>query len=276
MIALLRTEYVKAIRRTRTLVMALGLTGVPLLIAWALHTHERHRERGGEGFFQLARLSGLLIPAAVLEAMSGLLLVVVAGMFAGDSVAGDAAWGNLRYLLMRPVPRGRLLLAKVTVAATMIWACTIVVVLAALVGGVALFGAHPVTVPAFFGDSLGGFTLSTGTLLSRLSVATVYVAFGFTALLAIGTFFSTISDSAAGAIGSTIGVYVVSEVLNGIPQLGSVRYGFPTHYLFSWEPIFTENRFPHDMLVGVIVQVVYAVVFGVAAFVWFKRKDIRS
>ena len=45
------------------------------------------------------------MPAAVLSVMSGLLLVMIAGTFAGDSVAGDAIVGNLRYLLMRPVPR---------------------------------------------------------------------------------------------------------------------------------------------------------------------------
>ena len=67
------------------------------------------------------------MPAAVLSVMSGFLLVVVAGTFAGDSVAGDAAWGNLRYLLMRPVPRGRLLVAKAFVAGVLIWVCTILV-----------------------------------------------------------------------------------------------------------------------------------------------------
>ncbi|MDP1805387.1 MAG: ABC transporter permease subunit, partial [Acidimicrobiales bacterium] len=66
--------------------------------------------------------------------MSAFLLVVIAGTIAGDSVAEDAAWGNLRYLLMRSVPRGRLLVANAVVAGVLIWACTILVGLAALVG----------------------------------------------------------------------------------------------------------------------------------------------
>lgn len=66
--------------------------------------------------FRLASQSGLLVPAAVLSATSGLLLIIIAGTFAGDSVASDASWGNLRYLLMRPVSRMRLLLAKTLVA----------------------------------------------------------------------------------------------------------------------------------------------------------------
>ena len=113
-------------------------------------------------------------------------------------------------------------------------------------------------------------------LVLRIGIATAYVAFGFTALLALGTFFSTLTDSAAGAVGATIGVYIVSEILDGITQLGEMRYGFPTHYLDSWESMFTQNQLSHDMVTGVVVQLVYLVVFGAAAIVWFRRKDIRS
>jgi ABC-2 type transport system permease protein len=280
-IALLRTEFTKAARRTRTLIIALLLVGLPTLIVVAINAHGNHPDRGenGDGLFRLAHQSGLLVPAAVLTAMSGFLLVVIAGTFAGDSIAGDAVWGNLRYLLMRPVPRGRLLVAKALVAWVLIWTATIVVALAGLVAGVLLFGAHPVTVPSFVGPTnlnVQLFHLSAGVLLWRTALATAYVAFGFTALLALGTFFSTLTDTAASAIGSTIGVYIVSEILDAISQLGRVRYAFPTHYLDSWSSMFTENRFSHDMVAGIVVQLAYLVVFGAAAILWFHRKDIRS
>src|SRR5207249_8747046 len=129
---------------------ALLLVGLPTLIVVAINSRG-HRGDGdqGEGLFRLAQQSGFLVPAAVLSAMSGFLLVVIAGTFAGDSVAGDAAWGNLRYLLMRPVARGRLLVAKATVAYVLIWLATVLVVLAALVAGVLVFGSHAVSVPNF-------------------------------------------------------------------------------------------------------------------------------
>ena len=279
MIALVRTEMMKAVRRMRTLVIALGLIGLPLLITVAIHARgDRPRRDEGEGLFRLAQQSGLLVPAAVLSVMSGFLLVVVAGTFAGDSVAGDAATGNLRYLLMRPVPRGRLLVAKAFVAAVLIWVCTGLVTLAALAGGISLFGAHAVTIPGpgFSFGSLAGIHLSQTALLLRLGAAAAYVAFGFTALLAMGTLFSTLTDSAAGAIGATVGVYIVSEILDGISQLGRMRYGFPTHYLNAWESMFTQNSYSRDMLAGVVVQLVYLAVFGAIAIVWFRRKDIRS
>jgi ABC-2 type transport system permease protein len=278
-IALFRTEFVKAAVRKRTLVVALLLIGLPTLIVVAINARGNRPGRGenGEGLFRLAQQSGLLVPAAVLGVASAFLLVVIAGLLAGDSVASDSAWGNLRYLLMRPVSRTKLLVAKAAVAAVLIWACVALVALTALVAGVVAFGAHPVTVPAASaGSTLGAFTLSTTTILVRVAVGTAYVAFGFTALLAIGTFMSTLTDTSTGAIGATIGVYIVSEILDGISQLGEIRYGFPTHYLTSWQPLLTENRWSGDMVAGVVVQVAYLVVFGAAAIVWFRRKDIRS
>jgi ABC-2 type transport system permease protein len=281
-IALLRTEFTKAARRTRTLVIALLLVGLPTLIVVAINARGNRGRRGdeGEGLFRLAQQSGYLVPAAVLSVMSGFLLVVIAGMFAGDSVAGDASWGNLRYLLMRPVPRGRLLVAKAIVAGVLIWAATILVALAGLVAGLLIFGANSVHVPGLFslagGNVVGGFDLGRNVLLLRIAIATGYVAFGFTALLALGTFFSTLTDTSASAIGATVGVYIVSEILDTITQLGTIRYAFPTHYVDAWEPMFSGNRYPHDMVTGVIVQLAYLVVFGGAALWWFRRKDIRS
>lgn len=282
MIALVRTEFTKAARRTRTLVIVLLLVGLPTLIVVAIHARGNRVARGdaGEGLFRLAQQSGLLVPAAVLSAMSGFLLVVISGTLAGDAVSGDAAWGNLRYLLMRPVSRGRLLVAKAVVAALLIWAATFLVAVAGLVAGVILFGAHSVTVPGIgnlaSGSLLHSFTLDSTELLVRVAIATGYVAFGFTALLAVGILFSTLTDTSTSAIGATIGVYIVSEILDGISQLGTVRYGFPTHYLSAWQSMFTDNTFSTDMLTGIVVQVAYLAVLGTAALLWFQRKDIRS
>lgn len=279
MTALLRTEFTKAARRTRTVVIALLLVALPTLIVVAIKTRGDNSDRGpdGEGLFRLAEQSGLLVPAAVLGAMSTFLLVVIAGMIAGDSVAGDASWGNLRYLLMRPVPRGRLLVAKAVVAGALIWAATILIVLAGLAAGTILFGAHAVTVPqAGTGTLISSFQLDTGALLVRTALATAYVAFGFTALLAIGTLFSTLTDTPASAIGATVGVYVVSQILDGISSLGTIRYAFPTHYLGAWQTMFTDNTFSTDMIAGIILQAAYLAVVGVAAISWFQRKDIRS
>jgi ABC-2 type transport system permease protein len=277
-IALIRTEFTKAATRTRTLIISLLLVGLPVLIVVAINSRGDRPARAdgdGPGLFRLATQSGLLVPAAVLSATSGFLLVIIAGTLAGDSIASDANWGNLRYLLMRPVARGRLLVAKAFVAGVLIWAATILVVVAGLVAGVVMFGYHDMTVPGVPGV-LGGFHLTTGALLLRVLVATVYVALGFTALLALGTMFSALTDTAANAIGATVAVYIVSAILDGIDQLGVIRYAFPTHYSDAWESMFTDDRYSRDMTTGIVVQLAYLVVFGSVALFYFRRKDIRS
>jgi ABC-2 type transport system permease protein len=282
MIALLRTEYVKAARRTRSLVIVAMLVGLPTLIVVAINNRGDRAGRGdrAEGLFRLAEQSGLLVPAAVLSVMSGFLLVVIAGFLAGDSIAGDAAWGNLRYVLMRPVGRTRLLLAKAAVAGFLIWICVLLVALASLVAGLLVFGSHPVSVPAAAAitgnTATAGFQLARTVILERVAIGAAYVAFGFTGLLALGTFFSTLTDTPTGAIGATVGVYIVSEILDGITQLGVIRYGFPTHYLDAWQQMLTLDHYSRDMMVGIIVQLAYLVVFGAAAVFWFNRTDIRS
>ncbi len=284
MFALLRVEFVKQVRRVRTLVTFLVLTGLPLLIVAATKAREHHQDHGdgerhGVRLFVLARQSGLLMPAVTLEVMSFLFLLIVAALFAGDSIAGEAASGNLRYVLLRPVSRVKLVLSKLTVALVLTWVATFVVSVSALAFGVAFFGWHPITLPPSIGLTgaiAGGTVLTTGTLLSHLLAATAYVAFGVTAAVAVGVFFSAVTDSPAGAIGATVGVYIVSAILDGVDPLGVLRYGLPTHYSDVWSSMFTANAVSNDITAGIVVQFVWLAVFGTAAVLWFRRKDITS
>jgi ABC-2 type transport system permease protein len=150
---------------------------------------------------------------------------------------------------------------------------------AGLIAGVVLFGWHPLDVAATSlsgGVLSGGFHLSTAALLWRDAFGTMYVAFGFSALLGIGMLFSATSDTPAGAVSITVGCYIVSEILDAITDLGRIRYALPTHYQSAWESTITSNTFSTDLIVGVIVQVAYLLVFGAIAVWWFRRKDIRS
>ena len=73
-----------------------------------------------------------------------------------------------------------------------------------------------------------------------------------------------------------MGLYVVSQILDAIPQLGSLRYGFPTHYLDAWRELIIANHASAELVRGVVVQVPYIIVFSTIAFWWFQRKDITS
>ena len=70
--------------------------------------------RPGEGpaFLSAVLANGALFPAAALGIVLPLFLPVAVAVVAGDAVAGEASAGTLRYLLVRPVGRTRLLVAK--------------------------------------------------------------------------------------------------------------------------------------------------------------------
>ena len=70
--------------------------------------------RPGEGppFLSAVLTNGALFPLAALAIVLPLFLPIAVAVVAGDSIAGEAQAGTLRYLLARPVGRTRLLVAK--------------------------------------------------------------------------------------------------------------------------------------------------------------------
>jgi ABC-2 type transport system permease protein len=272
-IALYRTEMSKQLRRTRTYV-ALGImVALPIIMTLALKFGGGDRRgENPDALFFLARQSGLVMPAAALLFMSRLLLVVVVAIFAGDAVAGEATWGNLRYILVRPISRSRLLGAKLTMALTFVIIATGLIVITGLISGALAFGLHRVDVD-FFTFSLHE---SVGDLFKNLGLASAYVAWSMTSVVALSFMVSTMTDSSSGATGAGVALFFTSAILDAIPQLGSLRYGFPTHYLDDWRALIVRNSGNADLIRGIVVQLPYVIVFCSIAFWWFRRKDILS
>jgi ABC-2 type transport system permease protein len=275
MLRLIRTELAKQVRRPRTWVALGFLVIVPVIIAVALKLNppDLNADGGGGGggrYFYLATQSGLFLPVAALRVMSGFFLVVVICMFAGDAVASEAGWGNLRYLLMRPVGRGRLLTAKLIVVVMFALLSTALVALSGLVAGVVAFGWSPISIPFI------GVTQSTGDIIANLALASVLITWGLAAVVSFGYMLSTMTDSAAGAMFGAVGLYIVSIILNEITSLGAIRYGLPIRYYDAWSDLFTSNRFTDDMWRSILLQIPYVIVFCGIAWWWFHRKDIKS
>jgi ABC-2 type transport system permease protein len=284
MIRLVKTELIKQIRRPRTWVALGFVILVPIIMTIALKANPPELGDGGrdieDRFFYLATETGLIVPMASLLLMSRFFLVVILCLFAGDAVASEASWGNLRFLLVRPVGRGKLLAAKRFTAALFGLLATALVVLSGLIAGVIAFGWHPLD----FGQVAGGFaafvpgglTQSPERLLLHLGMATVLVTWGLSAILAFGFMLSTMTDSPAGAVFGAVGLYIVSTILDAIESVGRIRYGLPTHYLDAWTHLFSENRWSDDMWRAVLLPIPYIVVLCGIAWWWFRRKDVTS
>lgn len=272
MLRLLGTEISKQVRRPRTWVALVFVVAVPIIITVALKLNPPDFSGRGEGdrFFFLATQTGLAVPIAALQLMSGFFLVVVICMFAGDAIASEASWGNLRYMLVRPVGRGRLLSAKLFVAAVFALLSTALVALSGLIVGVIAFGWHPLQIP------FSGLSQSPSELVMHIALAVVLITWGLAAVISFGFMLSTMTDAAAGAIFAAVGLYIVSLILNEITSLGAIRYGLPIRYYDAWTNLFTQNRFTDDMWRSILLQVPYVIVFLGIAWWWFRRKDIKS
>lgn len=271
-----RTEAVKATRRLRTYISFGVVVVIPIVmtIALKLNPPDPGERRGGGGLFLLAsRYSGLVMPAAALALMSAFLLIIIVAIFGGDAMASDASWGNLRFILMRPVGRVRLLVAKLLVATLLSWAAVLTVVLVALAAGAIAFGWHALDVTRF------GITVnhqSIGDLLLHIGIATAYVSWMLTGLVAFTFLLSCVTDSPAAATVTGVGLYITSQILDAITPLGSLRYGLPTHYFDSWRDVILVGHATSDMARGALLMIGYVLLFTGVAVWWFRRKDILS
>src|SRR5919198_907097 len=138
---MITVELRKLVMRPRVWLSILLLCAVPTLVAVLLAVSDIAPPPGQGGAFLSAVLSnGSLYPAASLAMVLPVFLPLAVAVYAGDAIAGEAATGTLRYLLVRPVGRPRLLSAKLVALAIYIVLAVLIMVATSLVVGISLFG----------------------------------------------------------------------------------------------------------------------------------------
>jgi len=262
----LRVEAVRQRRRRRT-TLALGfLVLLPFILvgAFALSSGSSN-----DTYVDLAKSGAVNFTMFTIYASTGFLLVVVVALFFGDTIAGEASWGSLRYLLAMPVPRARLLRQKLIVAAGYSVAGLVILPTVALLLGAAVYGWNPARTPQ-------GDTYSAWNGVQRLAIVDVYLA--ITLLLVAGAAFwlSTVTDAPLGAVGGAVAIVIVSNILDSITALHGWRSLLPTHYQFSWIDALSVPATYASMAKGALASMIYSAVFFAAAFRHFARKDILS
>jgi ABC-2 type transport system permease protein len=264
----IRVEFIKQVRRARTYIALGVLAIIPVILTLALKLNPPSPSSGERGYFDVATASGINVPIAALTATSAFLLVIVVSLFAGETISGEANWGTLRYLLVRPVSRPRLLATKLLVVATLSIVATIVISVVALVAGVIAFGWHPVLTPSFL-------TVSQGSAVAKLALGTLYVAWSMASFVTFAFFLSTTTDSAFAAVAGGVGLGIVSQILNNISALDFMSFVFPTHYIDAWHNLYQPTH-TGDMVNGVLLEIPYVAVFLGLAWWNFLRKDVLS
>jgi ABC-2 type transport system permease protein len=200
----------------------------------------------------------------------GFLLVVAVALFCGDTVASEAGWASLRYLLAAPVPRARLLRQKLLVALGYSTVAVLSFPVMSLVAGTVAFGWHPLKLPGTEA------VLSPGAALARMGIVLGYVLVTELVVAGLAFLLSVSTDSPLGAVGGAVGLYIVSNILDAVTALGSWREILPTHWQFAWLDAMQPQISWGGMIEGASVSVSYALILFALAFRRFAVKDIVS
>ncbi|MEX2972810.1 ABC transporter permease [Streptomyces sp. C184] len=275
-LGLLRNEIAVTFRRWRTLALLAVLAGVPVLVGVAVRIESGGGEGGGGGggeggpaFLSQVTHNGLFLVFASLAVTLPFFLPMSVGVLAGDAIAGEAHGGTLRYLLVAPAGRTRLLLVKYATTLTFCLVATLVVALSALVTGALLFPLGEVTL-------LSGTSISFGEGLLRALAIAGAVALSLVGVAAIGLFVSTLTSSGIAAMATTVGLLITVQILDTIPQLAAVQpYLFP-HYWLSFADLLRDPVYWDQLQKNVGLQALYALVFGSAAWARFTSRDITA
>ncbi len=265
---LYRSELRLIVGRRRNQAGVAVLAAVPVIMAIAVKVSEPGRG-GGPTFLDEVTSNGLFVPLAALLVELGMFLPLAVAMLSGDAIAGEANIGTLRYLLTVPVSRTRLLVVKFASLCTgALWGVLAVAVPGALVG-VALFGAGPMT-------TLSGTQISTAAALWRLAVVCFYVTAALSALAAVGLFVSTLTEQPIAAAITVMIFVILSWILDGISQVAWLHPYLLVHEWLSFVDVLRDPIAWEALRRGLWVDLIYVVVFWLAAWARLGSKDITS
>ena len=270
-----RTELRRQASRPRTRIALACMAALPLivLLAFEFGGNGGDQNNNGSGAFSslvdVATAGGANFALFTLLVSSSFLLVVVFALFFGDTIASEASWGSLRYLLAIPVPRARLLGVKLIVSLIYSVLALALLVGTALLAGTIRYGWNPLR-------STISDQLSAGEALARVAGASGYI--GLTLLIVGGLAFllSVSTDAPLGAVGGAVLLQILSSILNQIDALGSIRNFLPTHYNNAWVGLLSTPVQWDGMVRGTILALGYATVLFGLSFLRFLRKDIVS
>jgi ABC-2 type transport system permease protein len=266
-------ELQKMLRRPRTWVIIGMLVALPTLVAILLAVTDLGPRPGtGPPFLSAVLNDGTLFPLAALGVVLPLFLPIAVAVLGGDAIAGEAQTGTLRYLLVRPVGRGHLLVAKLVTVVAFVLLSVLVVAAVSSVEGRLLLGQAPASGTVSF----SGSTLTQQQLVGRTALALGYVVVSMLGVAAVALFFSTTTTSSVGAALGTIGLLVASTVLLGLDAAEVLHPYLPTRYWLSFVDLFRDPILWDNVGRGLGVQLAYLVVFTLAAWANFSTMDIKS
>jgi ABC-2 type transport system permease protein len=265
----LRVELARQLRRRRSQLVYGFLVVLPFIIWAAFEFGTSDNARRSGGFVDLATSSAPNFVVFTLFASGTFLLPVIVALFFGDTVASESSWSSLKYLLAMPIPRQRLLRQKTITSAILSFAAIALLPGVSLLVGVTFYGAREAVSPT-------GDAISFGDAMIALVLTVIYLAINLSWMAGLALLLSVSTDAPLGAVGGTVLVSILSQILDQITALGTIRNYLPTHYNFAWADLISSDIDWSNLTAGAFSAVVYAAIFGLLAWRRFSVKDITS
>ncbi|MHB1066004.1 MAG: ABC transporter permease [Candidatus Nanopelagicales bacterium] len=270
----LRVEFIRQVRRRRTLVAYLLVVALPVMVSLAVKLGSsrgsgRRLGSGSADLVGLATAGAANFTVTMLFFASGLLLLVIVALFCGDTVASEASWSSLRYLLAAPIPRRRLLKQKLVVGLALSLGAIAVLPIASYAIGLVAFGNGPLQSPL-------GTTFTAGEALARISAMGSYIFVSLLFAAGVAFLMSVLTDAPLGAVGAAVVLVIISNILNAIEALGTLREWLPTHYASAWLDLLAPAVGWTDMARGAAYSLVAGALCVAFAMYRFDRKDVVS
>jgi len=224
---------------------------------------------GATDIIGLATLGAANFTTTMLFFSTPFLLVTVVALFNGDTVASEASWSTLRYLLASPVPRTRLLIQKMKVSLTLSFIAVLLVPISSWIVGAISFGTAPLQTPL-------GVTFDNSLTFTRLAIMTGYLAISLLFVAGLAFYLSVRTDAPLGAVGGAVGITILLTILDAISALGSLREWLPVHYTDTWLDALSTTIDWSQMAKGASYCAISGIIFYALAINKFAKKDITS
>ncbi len=245
------------------------LVAVPVFLALAVYLSGGPANGNGPAFVDRVTQNGVFTALAALTVAMPFFIPLAISVVAGDAIAGEASLGTLRYLLVRPAGRARLLAAKGIVVGLFCIVAALVIVVAGLIAGVAFF-PHGVVV------TLSGTTISFVDGMGRSLLAALIVGLSMFGLASIGLFVSTLTDVPIAAMAVTLGAVIVSAILDSVSEVSFLHPWLFTNYWTAFSDLVRDPVYWHNIGKDLILQAGYVAVFGAAAWARMTSRDVLA
>lgn len=271
-----RVEMYRQLKRKRTAIAYAFVVSLPVLVAIAVKFGPSGNSGGptrlGSGttdLIGLATIGASNFTVTMLYFATPFLLVTVIALFNGDTVASEASWSTLRYLLASPVPRARLLLQKIKVSLSLSVLAVLIMPISSWIVGAIAFGIKPLQSPL-------GATFTNQVAISRIAIITIYIAISLMFVAGLAFYLSVRTDAPLGAVGVAVAISILLSILDTITALGKIRDWLPVHYAFSWFDALATTIDYSVMIRGGSYCFIAGTILYAFAINRFAHKDVTS